>query len=141
MSRRRHGLVAVVGGLMLVGALAAGCGDDADPEDPGPDASTFSEPGTVYEVEIGDEVTIVLESNVTTGYAWELETPPLVEVVRLDSDVYVEPDGDVVGAAGRQELTFEAVGEGTAEISLWYVRPFDDPKEPADRARFEIVVG
>lgn len=90
---------------------------------------------------MGDEVVISLESNATTGYTWQLETEPLVDVVRLVGDEYVEPDTDLVGAAGRQDLTFEAVGEGTAEIALWYVRDFDDPKEPADRAQFEIVVG
>lgn len=135
MSRRHPGLAAFVGALTLVGSAAGACGDDPDPEPVG-----FTEPGTVFEVDVGDEVTIVLESNVTTGYAWELETQPLVDVVRLVDDVYVEPDTDLVGAAGRQELTFEAVGEGTAEVSLWYVRDFDDPKEPADRATFEIVV-
>ena len=83
----------------------------------------------------------MLESNATTGYVWELETPPLADVVRLVDEVYVAPDTDLVGAPGRQELTFEAVGEGTAELSLWYVRTFEDPKEPAERAVFEIVVG
>lgn len=135
MSRRHRGLAVFVGALTLVGLAAGACGDDPDPEPVG-----FTEPGTVFDVDVGDEVTIVLESNITTGYTWELETPPLVDVVRLVDDVYVEPDTDLVGAAGRQELTFEAIGEGTAEVSLWYVRDFDDPKEPADRARFEIVV-
>lgn len=134
MSRRRRGGVVVVGVLALSGIAA--CGGGEEPAAPEP-----TESGTVFEVDVGDEVTIVLESNATTGYAWELEIPPLVDVVRLVDDVYVEPDTDLVGTAGRQELTFEAVGEGTAEVSLWYVRDFDDPKEPADRAEFEIIVG
>lgn len=140
MSRRRR-LAAVVGALALVGAVAGACGDDSDSDaDSGSESVEFTEPGTVFEVDVGEEVTIVLESNITTGYAWELETPLLADVVRLLDDVYVEPDTDLVGAAGRQELTFEAVGAGTAEVALWYVRDFDDPKEPDDRATFEIVV-
>jgi predicted secreted protein len=141
MSRRGPFLTVVIGALAAIGlAMAPACADDPDPE-----PAVFTEPGTVFEVDVGDEVTIVLESNVTTGYAWALETPPLVDVVRFVDDVYVEPDPDLadpdlVGAGGHQELTFEAVGEGTAELSLWYVRSFDDPKEPADRAVFEIVV-
>jgi len=126
--------------MVIVGALALmapfGCGDDEEPA-----GDTYTEPGTVFEVDVGDEVVISLESNATTGYTWQLETEPLVDVVRLVGDEYVEPDTDLVGAAGRQDLTFEAVGEGTAEIALWYVRDFDDPKEPADRAQFEIIVG
>lgn len=136
MSRRRPVLMVLIGSLAAIGlAMAPACADDPDPE-----PALFTEPGTIFDVGVGDELTVVLESNATTGYAWELETPPLADVVRLVDDVYVEPDTDLVGASGRQELTFEAVGEGTAELSLWYVRSFDDPKEPADRAVFEIVV-
>jgi len=138
MPRRRRILSGFVGSLALMGiALVGACGDDASDTD----GVVFTEPGTVFEVDTGDEVTIVLESNATTGYAWELETEPLADVVRLVDDVYVEPGTDLVGAPGRQELTFEAVGPGTAELSLWYVRSFDDPKEPAERATFEFVVG
>jgi inhibitor of cysteine peptidase len=137
MSRRRPFYTVMIGALAAIGlALAPACADDPEPE-----AIAFTEPGTVFEVDVGGEVTIVLESNATTGYAWELETPPLADVVRLVDDVYVEPeDSELVGAGGRQELTFEALGEGTAELSLWYVRSFDDPKEPAERAVFEIIV-
>ena len=104
-----HGISLIVGSLVVVGlALVPACGDDPDPEPVG-----FTEPGTVFEVDVGDE--------------------------------YVGPEdqlagSELVGAGGRQELTFEAVGVGTAEVSLWYVRSFDDPKEPADRAVFEVIV-
>lgn len=135
---RRHRLLALLV-VALAGSVAGGCGDE-------PESIVVTEPGAVVEVDVGDTVTVRLESNITTGYAWELERPTLSDVIRLVDDVYVEPDAepgpdtDVVGAGGHQELTFEAVGEGTAEVSLWYVRDFDDPKEPADRARYEIVV-
>lgn len=148
MSRRHATRLLALGTVTLLGVVGA-CGDDPDPAPAAEPAATsesvpspdgLSRPGSIFEVEVGGEVTIVLESNATTGYSWELETPPLADVVRLVEDVYVEPDTDLVGAAGRQELTFEAVGEGTAEISLWYVRTFEDPLEPVDRATFEIVV-
>ena len=123
------GIVAI-----CVGAVGA-CADDPDPE-----PLVATEPGTIFDADVGDEITIVLESNATTGYAWEAERPPLAGVVRFVDDVYVAPDSELVGAGGHQRLTYEAVGEGTAEIALWYVRSFDDPKQPADRATFEIVV-
>jgi len=102
---------------------------------------TFTDPGAVFEVDPGDEFTIVLESNPSTGYSWELEVEPLAYVVRHVRSAYVEPDTDLVGAAGRQEITFEAVGDGTAVIQLWYVRSFEDSPEPAGRAEFEVRVG
>lgn len=102
---------------------------------------TFTDPGERFEVDTGDEFTVVLESNITTGFSWAVEADLDEGVVRLVQDVYVEPDTDLVGAAGRQELTFEAVGDGSTFIQLWYVRSFDDPPEPADRAQFEVIVG
>lgn len=120
---------------LTVGGVLSACADDPDPE-----PLVVTDPGTIFEAEVGDRVTIVLESNATTGYAWELERPPPADVVRFVDDRYVAPDSELVGAGGHQRLTFEAVGEGTAEIALWYVRSFDDPIEPADRATFEIVV-
>ncbi len=120
--------------LSLCCALLAlsGCGGDD---------VTFTDPGARFEVDPGDDFTVVLESNATTGYAWQLETALPENVVRLVRNVYVEPDTDLVGAAGRQELSFEGVGDGSTFIQLWYVRSFDDPPEPADRAQFEVIVG
>jgi predicted secreted protein len=102
---------------------------------------TFTDPGERFDVDTGDRFTVVVESNITTGFSWALEAELDERVVRLVRDVYVEPDTDLVGAAGRQELTFEAVGDGSTFIQLWYVRSFDDPAEPADRAQFEVIVG
>jgi predicted secreted protein len=127
------GVTSIVVALSLV---VAACGDDADQT-----GVAITEPGTSFEVEVGERFTIVLESNITTGYAWSLETEPPVDVVRLVEDRYVEPDTDLAGAPGHQELTFEAVGDGTASIELWYVRSFQDPPDPADRARFAVIVG
>ncbi len=115
-----------------VGLLVGGCGSDD---------VAFTDPGTVFEVDPGDEFVIILESNPTTGFSWALEVEPPSYVVRFIRSAYIEPDTDLVGAPGRQEIAFEAVGEGTAVIQLWYVRSFDDPPEPADRAEFEVRVG
>ena len=112
--------------------LMAGCGSDD---------VAFTDPDARFEVDPGEEFVVVLESNATTGFSWRLEVVPPSGIVRLVSDVYVEPATDLVGAGGRQELTFEAIGDGSTFIQLWYVRSFDDPPEPADRAQFEVVVG
>lgn len=118
--------------VCCVGMLVGGCGSEG---------VTFTDPGTVFEVDPGDEFVIVLEENRTTGFAWAIEVEPPSYVVRPVMDAHRESDTDLVGAPGIREFTFEAVGEGTAVIQLWYVRSFDDPPEPADRAEFEVRVG
>lgn len=118
----------------LCGALIAlsGCGGDD---------VMFTDRDARFEVDPGDEFTVVLESNATTGFAWQLETPLPESVLTLVRNEYVEAESDLVGSGGRQELTFEAVGDGSTFIQLWYIRTFDDPPEPADRAQFEAIVG
>ncbi|MDH3250286.1 MAG: protease inhibitor I42 family protein [Acidimicrobiia bacterium] len=112
--------------------VVSGCGGDA---------ASFTNPDESFEVDPGDEFVVVLESNATTGFSWQLEVEPPSTVVRLVRDLYVEPDTALVGAGGRQEMTFEAIGDGSTFIQLWYVRSFDDPPEPSDRAQFEVIVG
>ena len=94
-----------------------------------------------FVVETGEEFAIVLESNLTTGYAWALAVDLPTDVVTLVSDEYFPPDTDLVGAPGHQELTFRAVGDGSTFIRLWYIRSFDDPPQPAEREQFEVVAG
>lgn len=133
-------LAVVLSLLALVASLAA-CGDDTESGVTPPDGSVFTDDGTRFTVAPGDEFTIVLESNASTGYAWDLAADLDPAVVEAVGTRYVEPDTDLVGAPGREELTFLAVGDGSTFIQLWYVRSFDDPPEPAERAQFEVIVG
>ena len=129
---RTRSVLATLAAALLV--LAAACGDD-DGNDAADDdgASGFTVDGTQFTSEPGDRFTITLESNASTGYSWALETVPPADVVVLVDDEYVASDSDLVGAASTQRLTFEAVGDGSTSLDLWYVRPFDDPPEPAER--------
>ena len=77
-----------------------------------------------FEVEIGDKIRIELCSNPTTGFEWTYEMSEEGVLEEEDYD-YVEPEDDeLVGAAGTDIWTFEAVGEGTAEVSMEYSQPW-----------------
>lgn len=124
----------IVLAIAALASLALGaCGGD----ETSPDLTTD---GTQFDVSGGDQFTIVLESNVTTGFSWQLEQPLDEGVLTLVDDDYIAPGTDAVGAPGKQELTFEAVGSGTTSIELWYIRPFDSPPDPADEASFPVTV-
>jgi predicted secreted protein len=120
--------------LMVFVLAASGCGTSEE-------SSLFTDRDDRFSVDVGEEIQVVLESNVTTGYGWQLEAPLDGAVLELVGDRYEAPDTDLVGAAGRQVFDFRAVGDGSTFIQLWYVRPFDDPPDPADRAQFEVIVG
>jgi predicted secreted protein len=122
-------------GLALVGALAA-CGSDDD----GGAGQVFdgADVGTEITVVVGEEFEVRLESNVTTGYAWQVVEQP--EAIELVSSEYDAPDTSLVGAGGVEVFVFEGVAQGSGELRLEYVRSFDDPPVPAETADFQVQV-
>jgi inhibitor of cysteine peptidase len=78
------------------------------------------------EVPVGDTFILKLGSNQTTGFEWGEEA--VIEdtsVLKQTGYEYVEPDGDVVGAAGQEVWTFEALKKGTTKVSMSYDRPWE----------------
>ena len=119
---------------MVFVLAAAGCGTAEE-------SSFFTERDERFDIDVDDEFQVVLESNLTTGYGWQLEAELDTGVLELVGERYEAPDTDLVGAAGHQVFDFRAVGDGSTFIQLWYIRPFDDPPDAADRAQFEVIVG
>jgi len=77
-----------------------------------------------FEVEIGDKITVELCSNPTTGFEWDYEMT-IENVVKEEDHDFEEPDGDVIGAAGIEVWTFEAVEKGTTEVRMEYSQPWE----------------
>lgn len=119
--------------IVLALSIAA-CGSGGD------DNGSPTEPGTAFDVAVGDSFTVRLESNPSTGFSWALVEDPPDAVVVLTGENYIDPNTSLVGAPGIQEFTFEAAGPGSTSIDLWYVRPFDDPPQPADEVSFPVTV-
>lgn len=73
-----------------------------------------------FEAEIGDKIKLELCSNMTAGFEWTADIDDENVLAEEDYD-YVEPeDSEIVGAAGTEVWTFEAVGEGTTEVHMEY---------------------
>jgi inhibitor of cysteine peptidase len=87
------------------------------------------------EASVGATVTITLCSNQTTGYAWE-ETIAISDpaVARVANRTY-EPPGTasppVVGAAGSEVVTIDAVAAGTTTIAMSYSQPWEGGEKGA----------
>lgn len=128
---RRAGLGLLVAAFGIVALGACGSAES------GP---LVTEDNAEFVVSIGDEFTIVLEANVTTGFSWQLETPLDESILVHVDDDYIAPGTDAVGSPGKQELTFRAVGNGSTRIDLWYIRSFDSPPDPAEKDSFPVIV-
>lgn len=96
----------------------------------------------VYEVEVGKQFSITLESNPTTGYQWQLAKPLDESILKFIDTKYKTLATEFPpppGTGGIDIWTYEAVGSGTAEICLKYVRPWES-FTPAKEQTFEIIV-
>lgn len=88
----------------------------------------------------GENFTISLESNPTTGYSWQLAKPLDEKIVKLESSKYTPLATDRVGAGGVEKWTFRAVKKGTIRVSLKYVRPWEKDKPPVEEKTFLIRI-
>lgn len=116
--------------FLLLLLLIAACGSPqvTDPQQP-------------IEAGIGKEFSIVLESNPTTGYHWEIVgelDPTLVEFVKNDYTSTSDPN--LVGGGGLDVWTFRAINAGEAQVTLGYYPPSNDPVDPQQTATFTVIV-
>ncbi|MDD4617233.1 MAG: protease inhibitor I42 family protein [Alphaproteobacteria bacterium] len=91
-------------------------------------------------VTVGQTFSLSVKSNPTTGYQWQLARPLDQRVVRFVSKNYVPPESKLASAGGTDIWTFQAIGKGSVEIPLIYVRPWVKNKPPAESATFRVNV-
>jgi inhibitor of cysteine peptidase len=123
-------------GLTLVAALVA-CGND---DDAGGARQVLDsgDVGTEITVGVGEQFEVRLESNPTTGYAWQVVEQP--DAIELVSSEFEAPDTSLVGAGGVEVFVFEGASTGSGALRLEYVRSFENPPVPAETAEFQVQV-
>ncbi|MBV6397356.1 MAG: hypothetical protein HFACDABA_02970 [Anaerolineales bacterium] len=123
--------------LLIAVALAlAAC------KGPASEAPAFpiSDAGKTIEVAAGNEFKIVIESNPSTGYHWDLIGELDENILQFVSTEYRADEPVLPGSGGREAWTFQAVAPGEATIVLGYYPPSNDTVEPAQTVTFTIVV-
>ncbi|MCG2685983.1 protease inhibitor I42 family protein [Candidatus Parcubacteria bacterium] len=94
-------------------------------ETPTPPESEVDEVTQPLNSAVGEEFTIRLEANATTGYSWEVTYDE--EYLELtDQDYETEASPEIVGAGGRAVFTFQALTVGETEITFSYSRPWEE---------------
>ncbi len=130
----------------LCASVLAGCSSTLAAEPLGATCDKFQATKTVEqtgEFAAGSDVSVVLCSNPTTGFAWADPQLGDTSVVRLVERSYQAPGGatlPVVGAAGGEVLTFRAVAAGTTTVSVRYSQPWAGGTEGEWTYRLSITV-
>lgn len=102
---------------------------------------TITDPQRPIKVETGSELTIVLESNPSTGYHWDIVGELDRNVVEFVKSEYVSTsDPNLVGGGGLDVWTFKSVNAGETQITLGYYPPSNDPVNPQQTVTFTVIV-
>lgn len=115
--------------------VCAGCGADST------ETFTPTDTNATFAVSVSQPIEIVLESNITTGYGWQLAEPLNDSLLELAKHRYVadsNPSG-LVGVGGVEVWTFMPLRAGSTSISLHYLRPWDTTSV-AKTAQFPVTI-
>jgi predicted secreted protein/photosystem II stability/assembly factor-like uncharacterized protein len=99
-----------------------------------------SSPNSLLTVNAGEQFTLGLPANRSTGYSWQLAQPPDAGVAQLVGSTYEAPTAVRPGAGGKECWTFNAVAAGTTQLTLTYSRPWEHSVPPARSLTFSVVV-
>ncbi len=115
--------------LLLVSSLAA-C-STAQASELGATCDQFQRTPTIQqsaEVAAGQDITVVLCSNASTGYSWGDAVVGDAAVATVASQTYSEPAAQslpIVGQAGGEVVKLHAVSPGKTTLTLSYGQPWD----------------
>ncbi len=80
-------------------------------------------------VKSGEPLALILESNLASGYVWEIQT---LEALKLKPGeaVQFQSSGSRLGGSARQIISLEGVTEGETAVRLLYRRPWIESQAP-----------
>lgn len=91
-------------------------------------------------IEEGESFEIMLDSNPTTGFAWEIAEELDDSILEEVDNVYGSNNTDnndnkpVIGVGGKEVWTFKALKKGEATIKMKYCQPFDASNPAEERS-------
>lgn len=100
---------------------------------------TEADQGKEYTLNPGDSLVIVLESNPSTGYAWEVQQVDN-PVLQLSGEAAFKADSEKLGSPGKATFTFNTVNAGTQALTLIYHRSSDKDVQPAKTFTINVTV-
>ena len=99
----------------------------------------FTPNDTNITVSAGEQFSISLESNPTTGYSWAVRIPLGAEKILIIGSEFAKTKPGKPGEGGEQLWRFKALSSGDAELELFYIRPWEK-EEPAKTITFYVKV-
>jgi inhibitor of cysteine peptidase len=120
---------------LIIAALVLTRSEDSSPA---PAALGPTDAGSVVSLASGNELTISLPANPSTGYTWTVISMDNAVLTQIGDAEFV-PESNLIGAAGTMILRFEGLAGGETLLELGYLRTWEDV-EPLDTYQVTITV-
>ena len=88
----------------------------------------------------GEDFTIILPANPTTGYQWQLAKPLNKKMIQFINSEYIADKTGLTGQGGKEVWRFKARMAGRANISFKYLRSWEKNISPVSIKKFIIVI-
>ena len=118
--------------ILVIVFLLTACGSKTE-------SLQVTDPAKPIQANIGEDFQIVIESNPTTGYHWEV-VGELNAVDFINKDYKSTSDPNLVGGGGVDVWTFKAMSAGEINITLGYYPPSNTPTDPQQTTTFTVIV-
>ena len=99
-----------------------------------------SSSGKQVKITVGGSLTITLESNVTTGYSWELKQIGDTSVLEKTDNKYEAPISGLIGAGGKEVWNFKTLKAGKTTLNMEYSQPWAGGQKDAKSFTLTIIV-
>jgi predicted secreted protein len=100
----------------------------------------FGDPSKPVDVDAGEKFVIVLPSNHSAGYKWQLANPINASHLRLVGTDYRKPYEMIPGAPGKETWTFEAGNKGTTIINFEYSPAWQSGGNVTKKVTFNVNI-
>lgn len=90
------------------------------------------------ELTAGQMLVVELESNFSTGYAWEIEALDRNVLRPVGDPLFTSPSAQP-GAPGRQFFRFQPLAQAETVLILAYRRPWDEKSAPANTYNMSVI--
>lgn len=124
--------------FLCTAILLAGCSTPPAPTAIPQTRPALTDPSQPIEVQTGETFNVVIESNPTTGYHWEIMGE--LSNIEFVSKDYQTDEPVAAGSGGIDIWTFKAVSSGETQITLGYFPPDMNATEPDQTIIFSIIV-
>ena len=99
----------------------------------------FTPNDTNINVSAGEQFSISLESNPTTGYNWAVRISEGADKIFIIGSEFAKTKPVKPGEGGEQLWRFKTISAGDVKLELVYIRPWEK-EEPAKTITFKVKV-